>query len=182
MSTLPVPPGPDQSLAVTQDVDDDDCMDLLQGRWQTSDQDFLVVEADQVWFLGETAIYGNLSADKTDDGRIHVNFNVKQTGAASDTDAESFGGTFQIDGDMTTIIWADGDIWRKMVPGEGQISPSMSISRQKSESVAISSATGKTIGRLNSGLSFELDEDGQERRWTKNGQLGSSGNLDRVAE
>ncbi|CAD7948591.1 unnamed protein product [Amoebophrya sp. A25] len=142
-------------------AEDTDYLDDLQGRWQTSDQDFVVIEADQVWFLGDSQLYGHIEAEKQKDGRIVITFSPKTEGE------ESVSGGF-VDVEMTSIIWGDGDVWKKMLPGDAQ---SISVDRQQSISVA--SATGKTIGRLNSGLSFELDEEGQERRWTKNGQLGS---------
>mmetsp|Transcript_15521 Transcript_15521/g.38452 ORF Transcript_15521/g.38452 Transcript_15521/m.38452 type:complete len:167 (+) Transcript_15521:256-756(+) len=161
---------------------DVDWLDDIQGRWQTSEQDILVIEADQVYFIGDTDLYGHIQAEMLPDGRLHITFSTQNDAGQE----ESVGGSYTVDGDLTTIIWADGDVWKKLVPGEvadeNGNTGNRPVIRAKSESVSVASATGKTIGRLNSGLAFELDEDGQARRWTKNGQLGSNAEFEKVEE
>jgi len=132
---------------------DDDLLEGVQGRWQTAEGDFVVVEADQVWFLGDTAIYGNISVEKVE-GRVVVTF------TPTESKDEATTGSFS-DGDKS-LIWADGDVWKKLQPGENA-----------GTATAVTSGKGHQIGRLSHSCTVELDEEGQERRWTKNGQLGS---------
>ncbi len=43
-----------------------DNLDMVQGRWKTGDADNVVVEADQVWMLGDSEVCGNLTVDLVD--------------------------------------------------------------------------------------------------------------------
>lgn len=135
----------------------EDLLDLVQGRWQTGEGDFVVVEADQVWFLGETTIYGNLVVD-TKDGENVVLFNPVDTADGAAPVTAKFA-----EGD-TKLIWEDGDMWKKLQPGE-------------TPSANVTSGKGTFVGTLGQGSTLELDEEGQERRWTKNGQLGSRADM-----
>ena len=40
-----------------------DPLDTVQGRWKTSENENVVVEADQVWMLGDSAVCGVLNVD-----------------------------------------------------------------------------------------------------------------------
>lgn len=140
---------------------DNDNLEHVQGRWKTGDADNVVVEADQVWMLGDSEVCGTLSVDLVDKEPV-VTFNV------SGADAEQITGRFAEAGQM--IMWSDGDMWKKL----------------KKEDIAaglsVQSTTGKNIGRLSQ--VDELDAEGVElaqRRWTKNGQRGSEKAPDGVA-
>ena len=45
----------------------EDFLDAVQGRWQVGD-DFIVIEADQIWFLGDSEVFGTLDGEATSAG------------------------------------------------------------------------------------------------------------------
>lgn len=55
-----------RSVTVTMAEQDNDNLEHVQGRWKTGDSDNVVVEADQVWMLGDSEVCGTLSVDLVD--------------------------------------------------------------------------------------------------------------------
>jgi len=135
-------------------AEEQDPLDSVQGRWKTSENENVVVEADQVWMLGDSAVAGILNVDVVESEPV-VTFTL-----SGDANADAITGRFGDKGSM--IMWSDGDTWKKMAAGSAEVG------------VAVQSTSGKNVGRLSQ--IDKADAEGietEQRRWTKNGQRGS---------
>lgn len=193
--------------------DEDDHLSMVQGRWQTQEGESLMVEGDQVLILGEPEVFGTLQVDKIrerfvvtlktnsmpptsaeeggEGGSSSTTGNSSGTGEGegeeggegTETEEEITGGFSE---DLSTIIWADADVWKKMVCGSHDITPTSSLTSPDGGANAdisrMTSNSGKTIGCMSTKSATVNAKADERRRWTKNGQLGSRGDLEAATE